>query len=93
MSKLLRGIEEINPYDHSMAFKMLEVGLDTQTYKALQQSFTDNVHTPLNQTIDFSGQFMAMISDDEKQESEFENSMKAIYKSREYFKTLRYKHE
>ena len=38
-AKLMKGYERINPFDQKMVYKMLEVGLDLNTYHALLESF------------------------------------------------------
>ena len=38
-SKLLKGYEKVNPFDLTMVYKMLEVGLDMSTYHELIASF------------------------------------------------------
>ena len=38
-SKLLKGYEKVNPFDLTMVYKMLEVGLDIHTYHELIASF------------------------------------------------------
>ena len=38
-SKLLKGYEKINPFELTMVYRMLEVGLNIQTYHELIASF------------------------------------------------------
>ena len=74
-AKLLKGYEKINPFDQKMAYKMLEVGLDLNTYHSLIESFLVNVHNPINETIPVTPVM----------DIEFRAALKTIYKQHEYF--------
>ena len=71
----MKGYEKINPFDQKMAYKMLEVCLDLNTYHALLESFLVNVHNPINETIPVTPEM----------DIDFRLALKSVYKEREYF--------